>query len=627
MTNEAKAVERRLRDRVRQIVRASPALWLEYKKARRANRPSLYNVLVTVLLLAGGMPMLFGAIPILEALSLEQKGGLDLVPAGYCLSAIGAMMLVADGVLRMTWLSSEQALYLHLPISDGAIVRTAIGSTAAASVCWFLIGAWPFGFIAWRLKCSLAESLIAVLFCLGQWLAVVASGVVLARHLPKKEWYAPAGAMMTLGGPFLLLMISGAQAHSFADALYAGTPSGWLAAAWMRGWLGANPWAWLGMLPAAAVLIESWRVWREWPARHIAAEQPTPRVSAKRQVPSHMDGVRPTFSWLQWYGWIRGDWADHDMTEAHVDVITKQIRSRAFLQTGRLFGSALLERLCRRLLPQREPMAEWIAGDWWGANNVCGGMTLLAVCMAALSAIRGVPFPCFGLLSFATLVTFFFDRWRGFRTLGSSGTAVPYYAGIPISYEELASITSKLSLIHGCQLVPGLAFAAIYDYAVSGIAARSLIAGALILLALYLAASLIRPVLFLSMTTTLWAMPWRRAHWTLAALGLGFITALGAMADFAMVAVPANPLIVQATLAMGGLVILSAYLLQRLCLFLDGRGYFDLTTAPRPSLFDRQAQQEALEARYRNRAAKRARFGFFWWLPRYMMEARQEQGL
>lgn len=620
MMREAKAVERRLRQRIRSLLRASPALWADYKKARRTNQPSLATVLGVIFVLCTGGPILFGGVPILLAQMLERKGGLDLVLAGFCLPGLGATLLVVGEVLRVLWHSTERNLYLHLPVRDGVIVRLALLRTIAASTIWFFIGLWPFGFVAWRLKLSLAQWLMALLFCFGQWAVIVAAGVLIAYYWPK-SWYTRVGATLMLWGPFLLPFSPAALAPALAGLIYIVTPGGWFAAAWLRGWLQADPWGWLGLFPTLLLLLESWRVYGEWFDSHSAAEPSVVPAIAKPAGDSA--DPRPGFSWREWRDWVFGDCAVDEYVAQSTHAIVSEIRSRDFLRPDTLFATNAFEGLYQRLLTLRERfLAEWLAGDWWAANKPCARMMFAAACFMTLSVLGGRRFPCFGLLSFIFVLMLFTDRWRGFATVRSGGGALPHFSAFPVGGAEIANLALKSSLIYGARLAPGLALAAVYDHVFLGVVAVWLCACALVALTIALAAATMRPLLYLSLTTGLWAMPWRRAHWTIAVLALVVITIVSALADIALLGLPANPLVVQATVAVGGVVLLSAYLFRRLCLFLDGRGYFDLTVDPRLAMFDRQDQRELLEARHRNRAERRRQYGPFWWLPKHMLRAK-----
>src|SRR5579863_1134540 len=147
MMREARAIDRRLRRRIRPLLRASPSLWAEYKKARRARRPPLAMILLMPFTFIVGMPMLFFGVPVFLAWRCVEIGGTD-----YLLAASGWSSLVV--ALFIAWLTQlalfgQTQLLALLPIADSAIARRAQVRVLIVSLFFVVLVIHPFAFAAW----------------------------------------------------------------------------------------------------------------------------------------------------------------------------------------------------------------------------------------------------------------------------------------------------------------------------------------------------------------------------------------------------------------------------------------------------------------------------------------------
>jgi hypothetical protein len=355
MNGEAGEIELRLRRRIQALVRESPGLRAEYNLAHGARRPSPWKIMLRTIAACFSGPMLCVGLPIVMLLVYEQVGGLDFAFAVWSLWALGIMFCVADGVLRTIWISPLARLLQHLPVEDGQVVRRAIRETASWSALGMLVGAWGFGFVAWRLALPPTGWIVAALFLVVQWVTAAAAGVALARSCPK-SWYltAAAWAMFAMMIAMFAGAIRGNAASSIANALYLLTPGGWAAAAWRFGFLRGARWAWLGLAPTVFILYRFAIAYREWPKLHAAIESLPPRPSrATRGPAADEEGVVPAFSWSEWFRWVRGDADGSNDTLPDPGLVARTIRARTYLQPQNTFEARLWELLCRRMLSPR----------------------------------------------------------------------------------------------------------------------------------------------------------------------------------------------------------------------------------------------------------------------------------
>ncbi|HEV3344208.1 MAG TPA: hypothetical protein VG125_27780 [Pirellulales bacterium] len=618
MMREARAIERRLRRRVRPLVEASPSLWVEYKKARRARRPSLAAVVFMPIAVVLGIPVALFVVPVFLAWRCVVNGGTD-----YLLAASGWSSLIV--AMLVSWLThfllyTDGPFLALFPVADRVIAGRARFLVLLASLPLVVWVIHPFAFAAWHEGMPLDGWLIAIAVSLLQGLVVFAAGFSMACVGPR-TWYCLPLAVALLMGE-LTIVAPPAQNWLIKDVLYLLTPGGWIAAAYGRGWLAAEPLGWLGLVPAVLLLGVFRYVWKELPETYVAEEQ-------QPQEPR------------DWLAWIAGDIPLNEGNPAGGIDPDRTIRSRSFLQPREVFPREWMARLARRVLtPEEQAIVEWAGPD---DSVVAEDHVVLShlVVVAFLAGLTGwIPISCLGLVTGALLMAAFLQelpgrRWRGFDPQLVGGMLIPRYLSLPIGYRTLCRALFKHWCLRLLPFVPALAMAALCDVTAMGAAPATLLPAVIAALSILLCVPAWRGIAPLVLD----ALPWRRAHYTIAMLVLAFLSFFATVAQVLLFleaflgrlpALP-GPMLLTLAACLAAVGMLSTYLLWRLCCRLEAKGYCGVAQWSRPlglwaHLDWPRWEHGWQQPRDSNRRALRERFGRFWWLPRYMIEVKQEQG-
>lgn len=635
MIRESKAIERRLRGRVRQIVRASPALWSEYKKARRASRQPPAVVAAMTLATVVGFPMVLVGCPLFLTWKCADTGGADfaLAAAGWCSLLVSLWVAFMMQAILSGYAPRNRFLAL-LPVADDCIARRAMYLTVLFSVPWFAWVVGPFLFVAWHEGLAFNGWLVAVGFSAVQCMVTFATGLALP-YLGPRSWYNRELGL-AMAGTILLTLVPAAKSKLVANLLYLCTPGGWLAAAFGRGWLAGQTIGWLGLAPTALLIWLLFRIWNSLPRLYSPVEV-SPQ-SNERRISAQSSAARAWLAWRSWLAWISGELGAEQTEDGDVGEVFRTIQSREFLQTRELFPQPWLSRLAKRFLTAEEHLIAECSGP--DASTAAAGNRELVrlVLLAFVVGLSGwFTVSLTAIVACALAIGSMSQKvrgrhWPGLAVQPFDGIVAPYYLSMPIAYGTLTRIILKHWLLQVLPFFPALIIAAASDLQLKIIPAGNLLAAAVAIVCILVCHPLWSASAHLVLSAGMLVMPWSRCYYTVLAMVLGMVLLLSTefmLLLFILPGLGAVPIGFVACCA--SLSFLSAYALLRLCVRAQCRGYCGTVAWRYPAgavAMSRMSQSVSWRQQARgNREALRRRFGMFWWLPRYMMEARQEQGL
>jgi len=269
----ARALDKVLRDRVRREVRATPGLWNEYLRRRQAARKWWWlNVPIRWISILGAiwMPISIGcvsAVPVLPGFVPDRGqfvGGLpsrELWPlVALSASLVAFSVLISTMLSEQIWRSRDISVHAYYPVDDRRYLRRQLAGVLAASSVGCITIAIVLGAVAAIQTATIATRFLVGLFCLADWLVVVATAILIAAYVRWRVYtdFVALGAFLASVIAAPMLGAGGAQAFAMSPAIayvvFALSPPGWVHAAFYFGAIEGSRAAWMFLLPAAAVV-------------------------------------------------------------------------------------------------------------------------------------------------------------------------------------------------------------------------------------------------------------------------------------------------------------------------------------------------------------------------------------
>ncbi len=369
----ARSLHKAMRARVRQELRSSPALWKEYVRRRWAARK------------ARALLMAVGAIAIVECLFMLGMCGLFLAgmvhgdparagPAALppsplwslaCLAVaqVGSSALLTGHLVDLIWRSSDVTRMAYFPVTDRLYFRWQLGRFFRDSAAVAIPSAVVLAALATRHLATMTTGAAVALFSVVAWLTVAASAILIVARYRKPIHTAVTfliGTCLIIGGVFGAMAVRRLAAIDMAAAwlTFVVCPTGWLNAAFYYGVLGAAPFAWLFVIPAAAMIVFAAR-WSlsSFRIREIEYIDQKPTITA---IDSDA-GLAPLHSWTR----PREKTRDHRERSVPAKADSDFLRPLDWSRLGwveRFIASWLTER--QRLLLEFSPLGtpRWTAG-------------------------------------------------------------------------------------------------------------------------------------------------------------------------------------------------------------------------------------------------------------------------
>ncbi|MBI2929202.1 MAG: hypothetical protein HYY24_26355 [Verrucomicrobia bacterium] len=441
MTLRWRAFEKVVRRRVRLELRASPALWREYKRVRkrpaREVGPWVLRAMLTV------------ALGVLIAATADHgvplAGQLGLVTC-WC---IGWSLYYA-ALLRAHLYSYDALVLAVLPLPPDAVFRQQ-WKQFRLGTWWTLVDVGVAFSVIGALTAAAPPAWLAALSALGlHWLGTLALAGLLVTFWPK----APYG----LGYQALLFLLFGIAIagqwvappllgllDKLTPALQWAPPFGWINFAVRR--VVESEWSALGFLfPILGLLLLALRFAQRRLAAAYAVEEFVADAFSGRAGLEPADQEAPLAE--------GADGRAPSRSEAELALPRGALRAN-----GDVARRGWLERLAFAwFTPRERTLAEFMSAGqlrWTGALWTGTGFTALALLAGATLGGAGEAIFFIGLfIALTAAVPLLAFGFSAFSTVPQFSASFPVYAGLPLGYWELSRLLLKVSLLRIAAFTP-----------------------------------------------------------------------------------------------------------------------------------------------------------------------------
>jgi hypothetical protein len=416
---------RSIRGLARKQLRSSKLLWKEYRQVRlRWWRRALF-----------GPRFLWLFYVVAVYVFLAQSKIPEFPLAILTLYSTGTIMTRASQLLNGLHCSWDLAFFMHYPVSDREFFNYTWRAFLRSSLLVWIYSLVAFGYIAANASLGGEIWLAAIASATLQWASVLTLAVIAALFpVPKATPVFLFCYSLIFASPF----IPNHLLATFNDALI-WLPTGWISYVFDKGVLHGNNNAWYGLVPIVMLLslfLPAIKVLRR---SYEEAELEYPDLS----MPAEADEKATFAPAHDEADWLRS--GEHlPMERAIPDV---QLHSVNWNSAG------WLERGARRWLSERErAIAEFLCGGELGlwSRQWKRGLKVAFVGTAVLLIPAHIPTNVyFGLGIIATMfgMPLLGGSWKGMQLRSIGGTAIPAYAGFPLSYTENSRVLAKVNLL------------------------------------------------------------------------------------------------------------------------------------------------------------------------------------
>jgi hypothetical protein len=429
-----KPLAQEIRKLAREKLRASNALWKEYKRAR----PSILDRIRKRLGLIG----LFYLAAILMVLA--QHGGPKAPLVLLALYSAATVVGRSNALFNTLYRSRDLAFFMHMPVTDKHFFRYAWRQFLKSSLWVWFYSFLAFGYLTVISKAGTIGWTAAVIASTLQWLLIV-SLVVTAELL------APSWPKAKIGLPLYLLTFG---------AIF--VPESWATLAWRA--LLPLPTAWIPHIFELAVLNhESGSLYLVIPIVLFLVSLPLTSRRLRESYPI----VAPT------YPLASNAVADVKRDDDEISLVREEDwQSRSTKATSNLrvtpahlrgldwSSSGWIESLAGHLLNEREKKsADFLCGghlglwsDLWRLGLKIAATGVVALLLPKLFAVWiGI---AIGAVASSFALPVIGGRWEGMQLVTLSGTVRPACAGIPLSYTEMSRVLAKINLLRYAAWLP-----------------------------------------------------------------------------------------------------------------------------------------------------------------------------
>ncbi|MSR58770.1 MAG: hypothetical protein EXS05_14145 [Planctomycetaceae bacterium] len=620
MTGTTFKIDRALRRAVRATIAESPQLTLDYQREKRARRLSIWEIFYYSLAVGIGGPLVFVMIPLVLIACVEDGRGADGVLAAAAVVSTAASLACAQLLVMRLRSGKAISVLSHLPARDSQIAGQIRLEPAAWSIVVLYFSVFAYGYLAWKNQFGPGGWSLVAGLAVGQWLTSLATGAILGVFLPR----FPFG-MTILVAAVVGVIYAQAGAPHIADVLFAQyfvLPAGWMNAVLGLAFLKNIQGAWCGAAVGTACIAGLFVAMRHLALSYTIREvhfPPDTEATATLAPPFHE--ARPGTGIRGFFRSSREAMAAVDEAQLTPEQAERQILTGAFLEPTVWSRFQWQERIVDRLLTDRErAILELLAANrprwsesWW--TLAFGGAILTLI-----SGVLVAPVGKLTLVYFAAVCGSFLlfggGRWRGFRTQDCAGALIPYFAVLPIGFDEISRLLLKVGLVRAaCVFVLVLLFAVcgfrgqIVDPLVAVIVCAAFASLLVILqgwiIIFYLSLGMRFP------DVRLRTLAWHAAPIVLIVvstfIGFPMLVAGFALPAGAGVSFAAAGLLVLALCSWGGWQLLRTMYL---------RGLVDLVRNKRSSWEEFLQRYDMAEQRRCRTEKLRRKYGWFWWLRR-----------
>lgn len=439
MTLRWRAWERKLRQRVRTELRATPARWQEFKRHRRKH--SWWHRRLP----AQFYRLIYWAV----AFNFLGRSGVavETLVAFIWLWALGAMFWRTAQLQSTLYFAPELQVFRHLPISDTAVFEVLWRRFLGKSFWPLLDFAMLYGVLAYRLGAGWQSPLIGL--ALGGLQALFNVGYAVQVFACGGRRGLPVAAVLCFGGALSLIIFG------------AGTPGGLALVTQVAGWLPPSGWIFYALgisvshgmgpdllpnlLAGLALAAFPWAVQR-LRCRYVLTEE-TFTQAFRLTATGEAGALR-----LQEYAASFAQPAE---------AVSAGLRAGALRERMDWAKTGWVERQVARVLTKRErELVEYLtAGQPGWTKNF---RTLLILGVLALATVKLFPalagFSVFFFLAYGGVAVFGLGPsfGRGFGLSAPVGLPPPYYAYLPLGFAELHRCVLKVMLLRFGLVTPVL---------------------------------------------------------------------------------------------------------------------------------------------------------------------------
>lgn len=443
-------LSRAIRKNARQRLRASQALWKDYKRMRWSRWKRLR--------LGRWVVMLY---PLLFLVGLGQRASNELLLVLLTLYCTATVFSRSTSFVRTLYRSADLAFFMHVPVTDQHFFDFEWPRFLRSSLFVYCSAGAVFVVLAFRQGQPYTANLLAVLIAATlQWLVVVAFSVML-QLLPPRFMDLRVGVPIYALG-FAAVFFPAGWVQNLATVVQP-MPTAWVPTVFERGVLGHDTSTLsrvLGVVLLVALLPFGYqRMRKAFPRFELVYPLQNARVSEVEEISASVRGQRD--------GTVDGVGRELESADRALSPPPAPIDLPALNWAT----AGWIERLAGRRLNLRERYAavflcggrlgrwssEWRLGLKIAAGGV--GTMLLAILLPGM-----LPWwVSFGAGAVASLraLPVLGGGWEGMQLVTGSGTVGPAYAGLPLSYSEITRVLIKINLVRFAVWAPFfLAYAA-----------------------------------------------------------------------------------------------------------------------------------------------------------------------
>ena len=614
----------RLDQTLRELLRRSPGWSAEFRKAKRARRPTIWAILGATIAVVVFVPLMAFAAPLAIIGMLANFGGIDLLLGLAGLAATAGSLLLASALRAALEQSRTLSVFSHLPIEDERIARR-LWWTVPGLAC---VGLWfmglAYGYVAWSEGCGLFGWLMVLSLAVAQWATAVAVATALLLSRPRWPYGELCVGLFALTGALVAglavnpLVVRGPVV---TELLYRVIPAGWISGALGNGFLGGRLEAWWGLVPIVLLVATTPATMRRLAGLYEVQEY-SYRPDAEAQA-----------TIVGWLGPATADTEDDPAgqplsVEERLNsllagrerplppaTVVEQIRQREFLERRDWTSTGIVERVAAAILTERErTIIDFLTGGRPGWTQAWAMMLVWLPIAIVVSLIGFVgPWIVFHVLGWASISAVAVGPWRGCSWRACGGTFLPHFAIVPIEYREAARAMFKVGLVRCLFVLPILMIVALYLAKPANVRPETAVIGTLAVVGLLI---LGLPLVSTSVLSAGLRMPTMN-RWTWLLVFVPVVLTLAALGGVGVALVGLMGGGLQWTA--GGLAVAAASILGLNGFFslAHRRGRVDLAST-RLSSFEQKAAamfEKAERARLRGDVA-REQYGRLWWLRR-----------
>jgi hypothetical protein len=427
-----KLLAQEIRKMAREKLRASKALWREYKRTR----PSVSDRIRKRLGLIG---LSYGAV-ILLALARHSgpKAPLLLLALYSAATVVGR----SNALFNTLYRSGDLAFYMHVPVTDKHFFGYAWRNFLKSSLWVWFYSFLAFGYLTVISKFGPIGWTAAVIASTLQWLLIL-SLVVVVELLPPSWPKTKIGLslyLLTFGAIFLP-----EPWVTLAWRALLPLPTAWIPHIFERGVLNHESGSLFLVIPILLFLVSLPLTSRRLRETYPIVEPVYPLAS---NAPADVDRNDDEIDVVR-----EEDWKNTEATSNH-QVTPTHLRGLDWNSSGWIEG------LAGRILNEREKKsADFLCGGHLGLWSALWrrGLKVAAIGVVALLLPRlfepwvGI---AIGVVASMFALPVLGGHWEGMRLVADSGKVRPACAGIPLSYTEMSRVIAKINLLRFAAWLP-----------------------------------------------------------------------------------------------------------------------------------------------------------------------------